>query len=238
MPTAGIAPLSSAELAHFVREGFVVRHRALDPELCAKARGRYWSANLSASLSQDNPATWKVLPEAERVSDPAGMNDRTGQGWRLRELSGDEALLDLLPRAIFPLFEQLLGERNVVEPVATSTADSPDPRGTRLRGWPLWGGYELRGLYGNLSQERTASSPSFVTAARAGAHVDPMPAHLIASALIADVAPDGGGMALFPGTHRALYDADNRVGDVSSAHTCVAAHTAPKSREPGIVLTI
>jgi hypothetical protein len=67
------------------------------------------------------------------------MNDRTGDcAYRLRELSGDEDMIDLLPRRVFPWFEQLFGEV-VIQEVSSSVAD-PDPRGSRLRGWPVWGG--------------------------------------------------------------------------------------------------
>ena len=84
--------------------------------------------------------------ESERDSTLDGLNDRTSQyGWRLRELSGDEDMLELLPKRVMPWLEQLLGEGEVVQPTATSTVGDPDPRGKRLRGWPCWGGHELRG---------------------------------------------------------------------------------------------
>ena len=142
------------------------------------------------------------------------MNDRTG-GWRLRELSGDEKLIDLLPRRVFPWFEQFLGRGAVVPPEVTSSVDDPDPRGTRLRGWPVWGGKELRGLYCVLPQERTDSSPALTDAARASAHIDPEPVHLVASAYIDRVGQGGGGIALFPGSHRLLYESEPDSADLA-----------------------
>eukprot|EP01043_Picozoa_sp_COSAG02_P100146 COSAG02_NODE_36237_length_457_cov_0.932961_1_plen_102_part_01 len=102
-------------------------------------------------------------------------------------------MIELLPKRVFPWLEQLLGKGQVVEPVVTSTADDPDPRGTRLRGWPVWGGYELRGMYCNLPVERTLDSRSMAEAARAGAHIDPEPMHLVVSGYVDDVPQSGGG---------------------------------------------
>ena len=75
-------------------------------------------------------------------------------------------------------------------------------------GWPVWGGKELRGIYCVLPKERTSSSPSLADAARAGAHIDPEPVHLVASGYIDKVPQGGGGIALFPGSHRLLYEAE------------------------------
>src|SRR5690606_1362252 len=151
-----LPPLTDDEILHFVRYGFVVKRGVMSPELCAVARGRLWAGNTSSHLRRDDTQTWvSGLPKEDCVSTIDGLNDRSERGWRLRELSGDEALIDMMPRRVFPWLEQLLGEGEVVEPTPTSTPDDPDPRGTRLRGWPVWGGHELRGVYCVLPQERT-----------------------------------------------------------------------------------
>lgn len=214
---AALAPLGAEEIQHFVKNGFVVRRKVLDPELCAAARDRLWAGNTSPHLRRDAPETWRDgVPEEDRTSTPDGMNDRTGRyGWRLRELSGDEDMIDLLPRRVFPWFEQLLGEGQVVEPEPSSSAANPDPRGSRLRGWPVWGGKELRGLYCVLPQERTDASPRLADAARAGAHIDPEPVHVVASGYIDKVPQGGGGIALFPGSHRLLYEAEPDSADLA-----------------------
>jgi len=207
--TTPLSPLTTEDIRHFVEYGFVVKRNVLNPSLCAVARDRLWSGNTSSHLSRDDPETWITgLPEEDQESTPDGLNDRTGNyRWRYRELSGDEALIDLLPRRVFPWFEQLLGKGEVVEPQVTSLPTDPDPHGTRLRGWPMWGGKELRGLYCVLPREKTADSPALADAARAGAHLDPEPMHLVVSAYVDTVPKGGGGIALFPGSHRLLYEA-------------------------------
>lgn len=210
---AVLAPLTTDEIRAFVQNGFLIKRNVLDPELCAAARDRLWAGNTSSHLRRDDPKTWtNGLPESDRQSTPDGMNDRTGNhGWRLRELSGDEDMINLLPRRVFPWFEQLLGEGEVVMPEVTSSATDPNPRGSRLRGWPVWGGKELRGAYCMLPQERTSASP-----ARAGAHIDPEPMHMVVSGYIDKVPKDGGGIALFPGSHRLLYEAEPSSADIAS----------------------
>lgn len=214
---SALPALTTEEIRHFITNGFVIKRKVLDPELCAAARDRLWAGNTSSHLRRDDPTTWTSgLPESDRTSTPDGMNDRTGNyGWRLRELSGDEELIDLLPRRVFPWFEQLIGKGEVVEPEVTSTASDPDPRGQRLRGWPVWGGKELRGCYCVLPRERPNDAPSLADAARAGAHIDPEPMHMVASAYIDRVPEGGGGISLFPGSHRLLYEAEPSSADIA-----------------------
>ena len=216
MDTA-LAALSTEEIQAFVTNGFLVKRNILDPKLCAAARDRLWAGNTSSHLRRDDPKTWmNGIPETDRQSTPDGMNDRTGNyGWRLRELSGDADMIDLLPRRVFPWFEQLLGEGEVVTPEVTSSAADPDPRGSRLRGWPVWGGKELRGVYCVLPQDRTDASPSLAASARAGAHIDPEPVQVVVSGYIDKVPKDGGGISLFPGSHRLLYEAEPSSADIA-----------------------
>ena len=211
-----LPPLTAEDIRHFVKYGFVVKRNALSPSLCEAARDRLWAGNTSSHLRRDDPQTWTTgLPEADRESTLDGLNDRTSEyGWRLRELSGDQAMIDLLPRRVFPWLEQLLGEGEVVEPQVTSSPADPDPRGARLRGWTMWGGKELRGVYCVLPQERTDASPSLADAARAGAHIDPEPMHFVVSGYIDTVPKGGGGIALFPGSHRLLYEAVPESADL------------------------
>ena len=233
---AVLPPLTTEDIEQFVQNGFVIKRKVLNPALCAAARDRLWAGNTSIQLRRDDPSTWiGPLPESDQVSTPDGLNDRTGNcGWRLRELSGDEDLIDLLPRRVFPWFEQLLGEGEVVEPVPTSTASDPDPRGTRLRGWPVWGGKELRGAYCVLPQERPDDAPSLADSARAGAHIDPEPMQVVVSGYIEDVPQGGGGIALFPGSHRVLYEAEPSSADI--AHYSVLHPPHPESGAAAFVL--
>ena len=76
----------------------------LDDGLLAAARDRLWAGNTSATLRRADPATWAAgFGEGDRRSDASGLNDRSAErGWRLRELSGDRGLIELLPRRVRP----------------------------------------------------------------------------------------------------------------------------------------
>lgn len=207
--------LSAADIAEFKRDGFLIKRGVLSPELLAAARDRLWASNTSATLRRDEPSTWRGFAEDDRAVDASGLNDRSAEyGWRCRSLSGDETMIDLLPRRVMPWLEQLVGAGAVVQPRATSTASDPDPCGTRLRGWNAYGGLELRGVYCVLPQERTASSPTMASAAKAGAHLDPPPKHLVVSGLLDNVPKGGGGLALFPGSHMLLYEQNPETLDL------------------------
>ena len=231
---AVLPSLTTEEIQQFIKNGFFFKRNILDPKLCAVARDRLWAGNNSSHLRREDPKTWtNGIPEADRQSTHDGMNDRTGDyAWRLRELSGDEDMIDLLPRRVFPWFEQLLGE--VVTPEVSSSSADPDPRGSRLRGWPVWGGKELRGIYCVLPKQRTSSSPSMADAARAGAHIDPEPVHLVVSGYIDKVPQGGGGIALFPGSHRLLYEAEPSSADIARYSILHPPH--PKSGAAAFVL--
>ena len=209
--------LSEEEIQFFIKNGFLVKRNILDPELCAVARDRLWAGNTSEYLKRDAPETWvNGIPRVDRMTTPDGMNDRSQEfSWRLRELSGDEDMIKLLPLRVFSWFEQLLGENEVVEPEVTSSASNPDLRGSRLRGWPVWGGKELRGIYCVLPEKRVSSSSSLRRAALVGAHIDPEPVHLVVSGYIDDVPKNGGGIAVFPGSHRLLYEANPESVDIA-----------------------
>ena len=212
-----LSKLTEEEIRFFVKNGFLVKRNVLDPKLCAVARDRLWVGNTSKYLRRHDSSSWiRGFPVTDQKSTPDGMNDRSKQfSWRLRELSGDEDMIDLLPRRVFPWFEEFLGEGEVVLPEVTSSENDPDPQGSRLRGWPVWGGKELRGIYCVLPEERDESSPSFREAALGGAHMDPEPVHLVVSGYIDTVPQNGGGIALFPGSHRLLYEADTESADIA-----------------------
>eukprot|EP01048_Picozoa_sp_COSAG05_P017098 COSAG05_NODE_2287_length_3273_cov_132.259609_2_plen_394_part_00 len=211
-----VEQLTTQEIATFKRDGYIIKKRCLDPHLLSRARDRLWSGNTSATLRRD-PPSWVAgvgFADEDQSSDASGLNDRSSKySWRLRELSGDRDMLDLLPRRVWPWLQQLVGQE-LVEPVCTSDAHDLDPRGTRLRGWNFYGGKELRGAYCVLPQERAANSPSLLEAARAGVHQDPPPKHLVVSALLEAVPRGGGGMAVFPGSHKLLFEQDRASLDM------------------------
>ena len=225
--------LSEREIRFFIKNGFIVKRKILGPELCAIARDRLWAGNTSASLKRKELETWiKGISQADRVSTSDGVYDRSKQySWRLRELSGDEDMLKLLPLRVFSWFEQLLGENEIVEPEITSSVRDPDPRECRLRGWPVWGGKELRGIYCVLPEKRVPSSPSLRQSALAGAHIDPEPVHLVVSGYIDRVPEDGGGIAVFPESHRLLYEADPQSADIACHSILHPPHTETGAAE-------
>lgn len=201
----------------------------------AAARDRLWEANTSATLRRDDPDTWWGFEEGDCVVDCSGLNDRTAKhAWRCRELSGDETMIDLLPRRVMPWLEQLVGKGAVVQPRPTSTFNDPDPRGTRLRGWNAYAGLELRGVYCVLPEKRTAQSVSMEDAAKAGAHLDAPPKHLVVCGLLDDVPSGGGALALFPGSHTLLYEHNPSTLDMQASVDL--HHPHPESGHGGSTL--
>jgi len=231
-----IPPLTPAEIAHFLQEGFLVKRGVLHPEQCAVARNRLWASNRSKKLRRDDAATWiGGFPPDDRQVDISGLNDRGSQFlWRLRELAGDLELIQLLPLRVWPWLVQLVGEDELVEPRATSIPGDRDPGGIRLRGHNMYGGLELRGLYCVLPQQQTDGSPSLVAAARAGAHLDFPPKHLVVSGLVDDVPPGGGGLALFPRSHKLLFERNAASVDIPATVDFFAPH--PESGAGGSYL--
>ena len=73
-PAGIMEPLSRAELAHFKREGYVIRRGALQPELLAAARDRLWASNTSATLRRGEPASYVGgFSEADQDCDRSGL---------------------------------------------------------------------------------------------------------------------------------------------------------------------
>jgi ectoine hydroxylase-related dioxygenase (phytanoyl-CoA dioxygenase family) len=89
-------------------------------------------------------------------------------------------------------------------------------------------------MYCVLPRERTSASPSLADAARAGAHIDPEPMHMVATAYVDKVPKDGGGIALFPGSHRLLYEAEPDSVDLACYSILHSPH--PESGAAAFVL--
>ena len=47
-----LAPLSEAELEHFIQHGYLIKRAVMDPELCRAARETMWARNESALAPQ------------------------------------------------------------------------------------------------------------------------------------------------------------------------------------------
>ncbi len=117
--------LNESQIAQFKREGFLVLPAVLDPELCRQARDSMWDA-IAANLprmKRDKPTTWSPVTEEEsarlNAQRPEGGEDLYfgGSGHRFFVRNGAEQLmLDLAPRALWGVAEQLVGKGTLVWP--------------------------------------------------------------------------------------------------------------------------
>ena len=120
---AQVPRLTTEQIAQFKRDGFLVLPAVLDLELCRQTREQMWEliAEHRPSMKRDDPATWLPFSDEERAGyeRPEGGGDPYfgGGGHRLYIRNGaEELLLDLAPRAMFDVAEQLLGEGEVIWP--------------------------------------------------------------------------------------------------------------------------
>lgn len=121
VPQAGL--LTTDQIAQFKRDGFLVLPAVLDPELCRQTRDDMWNtiATYLPRMKRDDPSTWGPLTEQEtaklEAQRPAigGEPYFYGKGHRFYIRNGTEQhLLDLAPRAMWQVAEQLLGKDTVV----------------------------------------------------------------------------------------------------------------------------
>eukprot|EP01048_Picozoa_sp_COSAG05_P028780 COSAG05_NODE_9117_length_646_cov_0.848263_1_plen_174_part_01 len=118
--------LNPGQVQQFIEDGYLVLPAILDPQLCAQARDEMWDV-LHAHvprLQRHNPSTWEPFTDSEQVLRKPETNSHDGgdilfecQGHRFTIRNGtSELMLNLCPRAIFPIAEQLLGKGTVVYP--------------------------------------------------------------------------------------------------------------------------
>jgi hypothetical protein len=122
---AQVESLTAGQITQFKREGFLVLPGVLDSELCHRARDEMWETigdNLPR-MKRDDPSTWGEITEEEsarlNAQRPAGGGEPifTGKSHRFTVRNGaEELLLDLAPRALWQVAEQLLGKGTVVWP--------------------------------------------------------------------------------------------------------------------------
>ena len=125
-PSAKQVPLLTAsQIAQFKRDGFLVLPAVLDPERCRGARDAMWDAIAThlPRMKRDDPSTWGPLTEEESAElnaqrpEVGGDPYFAGNGHRFYVRNGAEQfMLDLAPRALWQVAEQLLGEGTVVWP--------------------------------------------------------------------------------------------------------------------------
>ena len=117
--------LTTDQIAEFKREGFLILPGVLDLELCRRAHDLMWetTAEYLPRLKRDDPTTWGPFTkeEAERLPRTRGGPDahffgsEGGHGLFIRN-GAEELMLDLAPRALWDVAEQLLGKGELVWP--------------------------------------------------------------------------------------------------------------------------
>lgn len=123
--------LTPSQILQFKRDGYLVLPAALDPDRCRQARDRMWEtiATHLPRMKRQDPATWGPITEEEQARlaaarpDVGGEPHLAGSGHRLILRNGAEReILDLAPRALWSVAEQLLGTESVVWPAGIDAA--------------------------------------------------------------------------------------------------------------------
>lgn len=119
-----VTRLTTSQIAKFKRDGFLVLPGVLDLELCRQAREDMWAvlATQCPRIKRDDPKTWLPFTADEAASyqnsaEHDGFPPFFAVGHRFYIRNGTEDLmLDLAPRALWGVAEQLLGKGEVVWP--------------------------------------------------------------------------------------------------------------------------
>lgn len=127
-----VALLRDDQIAQFKRDGYLVLPGVLDPGMCRQARDEMWET-IEAHLprmKRNDPSTWTPITEEEsdrlKAARPKAGGDPyfSGGGHRFVVRNGaEELMLNLAPRAIWPVAEQLLGEGTLVWPEGLDEAE-------------------------------------------------------------------------------------------------------------------
>lgn len=117
--------LSTSQVEQFKRDGYLLLPGVLDAELCRRARDEMWEA-IAAGLprmKRDDSSTWGPITEEENARlvadepESGGEPYLGGKGHRFYIRNGaGQLMLDLAPRALWQVAEQLLGKDTVVWP--------------------------------------------------------------------------------------------------------------------------
>ena len=106
----------------------VVKEKALDPALLAKARALWWAQNPAPDVVREgDPESWLGGFDARVADAVKAANDESqtveGDQWRCRRVAGCAAFLDLLPRAVwsYAMGRRVIGchlhVRHVIKPI-------------------------------------------------------------------------------------------------------------------------
>jgi hypothetical protein len=253
-----VEPLTASQIAQFKREGFIVLPAALDPDLCRQARDEMWEvieANLPR-MKRDDPSTWGPIIEEEsaklKAQRPEGGGDPYfgGSDHRFYLRNGAEQhMLNLGPRALWQVAEQLLGKETLVWPAGvnesgTTTGPSfmcddamgnlvnhvgPDTGGPAEASFtteealqlPKTGPVWLNGQGTRGLYCTLPQSPSPGPEYR-GAHSDGAcygRVRLQMSAYIDDLPPNSGGFTVWPGSHARIWKEQWKAFQAGEKHT-------------------
>ena len=130
--TTQVPRLNLDQVRQFKQDGYLVLPAVLDPKLCRRAHDQLWETigDELPRMHRDDPATWTPITEdeADRLDahQPQIGGDPYfhGKGHRLHLRNGAEQhMIDLAPRALWEVAEQLFGAGTLVWP------DGADPSG-------------------------------------------------------------------------------------------------------------
>jgi hypothetical protein len=250
--------LSASQIDQFKRDGFLVLPGVLDPELCRLAREDMWETIQTdlPRLRRDDPATWYPITDAEgaelKARRPEGGGDPYfgGSGHRFYIRNGAEDLaLNLAPRALWDVAEQLLGAGTVVRPngmdedgMTTGPCYLSDDvvnglvthLGSDL-GYPLEGNFQTEAALalpktGPVWLTGQGTRGLYCTLPNSPSHLpDYRSAHsdgacygrfcLQMSAYIDDVPPNCGGFGVWPGSHSRIWTEQWKAFKEGEKHT-------------------
>ena len=157
-----VVRLTTSQIAEFKREGFLVLPGVLDTGLCRQVRDQMWEAIAAhrPTMKRDDPSTWMPFTGEETASYQRPGSDAlpyfTGNGHRFYVYNGaDELMLDLVPRALWDIAEQMMGEGEVVWPAGLDESGFTTGPG-------LITDAEMEGLWGD-DPDKWPGEPSFKT---------------------------------------------------------------------------
>ena len=185
MPANDQTVLTDEEVRRFKRDGWLLKRGLLSPELCRVCRDLMWSLNEVPRIQRDDPATHVGRLSEDEANQDAG-NFRQGFNWRSRSLGTEKPFLDLLPHnpKVLAVAEELMGAGTVAPSDSTG------------------------GVYAVLPKDPSLSNPR-PAQQELGLHVDSSIESRERIGLVGyidDVAPNGGGFSVWPGTHHRCWN--------------------------------
>lgn len=253
-----VGRLSADQVAQFKRDGFLILPGVLDPELCRRARDEMWDTvqTYLPRIRRDDPSTWGHISEAESkalsAKRPPGGGDPYfgGSGHRFYIRNGAEDLmLDLAPRAVWDVAEQLLGTGSIARPGGLDDCgsvtgpcfmcdDAVNGLATHVgdtMGYPAEGTFRTEPALklpktGPVWLNGQGTRGLYCTLPNSPSHLpDYKSAHsdgacygrfrLQMSAYIDDVPPNCGGFTVWPGSHERIWTEQWKAFKAGEKHT-------------------